>query len=245
MPARSQEPREYACGRRAQAPLEFRSVAVVPVAAVAVRIGPVPAQIGSRATRDHADGGDRNDRAEHDARNDSPVIRPAHPRPGVHKAAPRAYESRPDVPRSSVPELCGCGGAAGHIQSPSRRSRVGGGLAAGRCQGNGPQCEQPRENCISVHCISSLLESLPTIGCTRVWQSCGPRAVRGSILCRSNQPGARGKPTASALLTAIPRRAPTGRILSAPRSCYEWAAWGDAPRHAPARSADRANTREP
>src|SRR5690242_15197835 len=94
-----------------------RSVAVVPIAAIAIGVGPVPAQVWSRPARDQADRGDRHDRAQRDACDDPAIVRPARPWPGEHVAAAWAVEARPDAwsheARSRAPILYRCNDAAG------------------------------------------------------------------------------------------------------------------------------------
>jgi hypothetical protein len=75
--------------------------AVVPVSAISVRVGPIPAQVGRRPRRYVTDCGDGNQGAERDPRNDSAVVRPRPP--GTTVPIGPAGPTCRSAPRRSAP----------------------------------------------------------------------------------------------------------------------------------------------
>jgi hypothetical protein len=73
--------------------------AVVPVAAVSVGIGPIPAEVGGRTRRHSANCGNRDESAERNAGDDGAVVRP--PYPGASKPIRPAAPARGATPRST------------------------------------------------------------------------------------------------------------------------------------------------
>src|SRR5262249_57975336 len=92
---------------RCARPLVWSSlVAIVPVAAIAVGIGPIPAEVGSWTWGHGTDGCDGDERAEGHSGNDGPVVGSAHPRPSkpigpampARRTSPGAAPARPAAP---------------------------------------------------------------------------------------------------------------------------------------------------
>jgi hypothetical protein len=77
-------------------------VAIIPIASVAVGIGPIPAQIVSGPAGDSPDDGDGNQCTQGHTRNDPAVVGPAYPWPRVPIGP-----SPPPVAWASAPVLSG------------------------------------------------------------------------------------------------------------------------------------------
>src|SRR5262252_4770130 len=61
----------------------LRLIAIVPVAALSIRIGPIPTEIGSGTRWDRSDRRDRDQRTEGNTRNDGAIV--GSPNPGTSK----------------------------------------------------------------------------------------------------------------------------------------------------------------
>ena len=104
--------------------------AIVPIAADALRISPVPAQVGTRAHRDGTNGGNGNESAKRHTGNDRAVIGTPHPRPskpiGSASPARRTAPYRCSSPtRLTVPTRIGADAgiyarARTHVAGPPR-----------------------------------------------------------------------------------------------------------------------------